>query len=251
MHLDLNISNKKDITKALNQQGFCWVNGRVLEKITHLTSLDFAEFTQFWENLVEDKFLKDLGRYRYRRHSSYIVDGGQTKLVSHRAHWQSVDYNALHGGIHRMFEPIDAHLNESKKWLQLISGIASLFSDQLIPDSKDMGSSNKWFTEAHQFRINTFGGIGRPTPEGAHRDGVDYVALILVNRNLIRGGETRIFNIDGNEGLRFTLDKPWSMLLIDDRRIIHETTPIQDDGGPGYRDTLVLTYRAGEFQQSK
>jgi hypothetical protein len=26
--------------------------------------------------------------------------------------------------------------------------------------------------EAHQFRIDTAEGIGRPTPEGAHRDGV-------------------------------------------------------------------------------
>ena len=28
-----------------------------------------------------------------------------------------------------------------------------------------------WFVEAHQFRIDTLHGIGRPTPEGAHRDG--------------------------------------------------------------------------------
>ncbi|MFX8160728.1 2OG-Fe dioxygenase family protein, partial [Acinetobacter baumannii] len=30
-----------------------------------------------------------------------------------------------------------------------------------------------WFIEAHPFRIDTSDGIGRPTPEGAHRDGVD------------------------------------------------------------------------------
>jgi hypothetical protein len=32
--------------------------------------------------------------------------------------------------------------------------------------------------------------------------------------------------------------------------MIHESTPIQplDPGQPGYRDTLVLTFRAGGFQ---
>jgi hypothetical protein len=39
-----------------------------------------------------------------------------------------------------------------------------------------------WYLEAHQFRIDTQGGIGRPTPEGAHRDGVDLVAVFLVAR---------------------------------------------------------------------
>jgi hypothetical protein len=52
----------------------------------------------------------------------------------------------------------------------------------------------------------------------------------------------------GNEGLRFTLKEPWSMLLLDDRRIVHETTPIQGEEGVGHRDTLVLTYRSGGFQ---
>jgi hypothetical protein len=39
-------------------------------------------------------------------------------------------------------------------------------------------------------------------------------------------------------------------LLLDDTRVIHETTPIQplDPARPGWRDTLVITFRAGAFQ---
>ena len=44
-------------------------------------------------------------------------------------------------------------------------------------------------------------------------------------------------------GQRFTLAEPWSMLLLDDARMIHETTPIQPLGEYGHRDTLVLTFR--------
>jgi hypothetical protein len=102
--------------------------------------------------------------------------------------------------------------------------------------------------EAHQFRIDTASGIGRPTPEGAHRDGVDFVAVILVDRVSIKGGETRVFEANGPDGKRFTMLEPWTMLLLDDASVIHESTPIQPDGENGHRDTLVLTWRAGAFQ---
>ena len=91
-------------------------------------------------------------------------------------------------------------------------------------------------------------GLGRPTPEGAHRDGVDFVAVLLVARSGIKGGETRVFDANGPRGQRFTLDAPWSLLLLDDARMIHESTPIQPLGEYGHRDTLVLTYRAAGFQ---
>ena len=91
-------------------------------------------------------------------------------------------------------------------------------------------------------------GIGRPTPEGAHRDGVDLVVVMLVDRMGIKGGETRVFDADGPTGLRFTLRAPWSALILDDARVVHESTPIQPLEAHGHRDTLVLTYRASGFQ---
>jgi hypothetical protein len=119
-------------------------------------------------------------------------------------------------------------------------------SDALKPDS----AAQDWFTEVHQFRIDTAGGIGRPTPEGAHRDGVNLVAVFLVAREGIKGGETRVFEADGPSGQRFTLTEPWSVLLLDDERMIHETTPIQPAQSGSYRDTLVITLRRGGFQDA-
>ena len=49
-------------------------------------------------------------------------------------------------------------------------------------------------------------------------------------------------------GQRFTLDEPWSLLLLDDARVIHESTPILPLEPGGHRDTLVVTLRAGAFQ---
>jgi hypothetical protein len=240
MHFNASISSAQDATTALEQDGFCWVSPSLLSSITHISANELAQFTPYWDRLAQDHFLKDAGQYRLRRHSSYRVNKTDVEQVPHRAHWQSIDHNALHGGIERLFEPVESALSSMPAWARLMTSLARLFTPA---DHNPL-----WFTEAHQFRINTNGGMGRPTPEGAHRDGVDFVAIILMARHCIKGGETRVFNIAGNEGLRLTLTEPFSMLLLNDHRIIHETTAIQDSGGAGHRDTLVLTYRSGGFQ---
>jgi hypothetical protein len=140
----------------------------------------------------------------------------------------------------RWFEPIEGSVIQAPAWQQLLTALGSAL-DAIRPVSR-------WYIEAHQFRIDTAAGIGRPTPEGAHRDGVDYVAIMLVQRQHIRGGETRVFQADGPQGVRFTMMQPWSLLLLDDARVIHETTPIQSAGQSGIRDTLVLTFRQHGFQ---
>ena len=240
MQLNPPISTPLEVSQTLKSQGFCLLESSTLAQLTDLSMTELFGFGEYWNHLFEDQFLKDHGKYRLRRHSSYVVENRVSTLVPHRPHWQSLDFNALHGGIVRHFEPIDESLNLNPSWLKLIGEISKLFTA--------ISSTGPWFTEAHQFRITTAGGIGRPTPEGAHRDGVDFVAIILMARHCIKGGETRVFNIAGNEGLRLTLTEPFSMLLLNDHRIIHETTAIQDSGGAGHRDTLVLTYRSGGFQ---
>ena len=72
--------------------------------------------------------------------------------------------------------------------------------------------------------------------------------MFRVGRHAVKGGETRVFEADGPSGVRFTLAEPWSLLLLDDARMIHETTPIQPVAEGGYRDTLVVTCRRGNFQ---
>jgi hypothetical protein len=201
---------------------------------------DLRVLQPFWNDLPPDAHLKDGGRYRRRRHSCFVVDSAQVKPVPHRAHWQPVEYNALHGGMERWFEPLLPAMVQQPVWTQLLQWMGAV--------STALKGGTQWFVEAHQFRIDTTDGIGRPTPEGAHRDGVDLVAVFLVERNGIKGGETRVFDAEGPHGKRFTLTEPWSLLLLDDERMIHESTPIQPLAHQGYRDTLVITLRQGSFQ---
>jgi hypothetical protein len=230
------------LANALRVNGYAVASAETVAELGDLALSDLQNLTQFWEGLPRDPYLKDGGRYRFRRHASYEIKGEHLHLVPHRAHWQSVNYNALHGGIERWFEPVQTQLANNPTWQALLIGLAHVLNG--------LKPVTTWFVEAHQFRIDTADGIGRPTPEGAHRDGVDFVAVFLLNRVGIKGGETRIFDAQGSTGLRFTLAQPWSVLLMNDERMIHESTPIQPSGNYGYRDTLVLTFRSNGFQDA-
>jgi len=237
-----------DARARLLAQGFAVLTPTALARLIDHPLADLAALAPFWDDLPHDRYLRDLGRYRSRRHSCAVVhvDEPETRLaaVPHRPHWQSTTYNALHGGLERWFDPIDPRMTSAAAWRDLLTQLGRCFASVRAP------RGGRWFVEAHPFRIDTSEGVGRPTPEGAHRDGVDFVAVILVDRRAITGGETRVFEAAGPHGVRFALETPWSALLLDDTRVIHESTPIQPlaDGNRGHRDTLVLTYRAGGFQ---
>jgi hypothetical protein len=61
----------------------------------------------------------------------------------------------------------------------------------------------------------------------------------------------RAFDAESPHGVRFTMTEPWTLLFLDDTRVVHESTPIQPEtsDSPGYRVTLVVTLRQGGFQQ--
>lgn len=224
---------------TLDAQGFAVLDAASVGALTGVSVADLQALEPSWNDLPPDQYLKDGGRYRRRRHASFEVTTQQASAMPYRAHWQPLSYNALHGGMQRWFEPMSPNVVQQAAWQKLLCWLGRVASAAQ--------GDQTWFTEVHQFRIDTTDGIGRPTPEGAHRDGVNWVAVFLVGRQGIKGGETRVFDMDSPRGQRFTLSEPWSVLLLDDSRVIHETTPIQPEQEGGWRDTLVITLRSGAF----
>jgi len=106
-------------------------------------------------------------------------------------------------------------------------------------------SIRTWHIETHQFRIEASGDeIGHPTPEGMHRDGVDYVLVLLIQRHNVASGTTIIRTIDQHD-CSFTLADPFDAALVDDARVYHGVTPVEplDAASPAYRDVLVVTLK--------
>ncbi len=101
-----------------------------------------------------------------------------------------------------------------------------------------------WRVEAHQFRIEPRADEpGQPTPEGVHRDGVDWVLVLLVARRNIASGTTTVHAKDGAMLGSFTLAEPLDAALVDDARVAHGVTPVHaiDRAEPACRDVLVVT----------
>ena len=180
--------------------------------------------------------MADGGRYRLRRHAAFSAAPGRpADRAPHQAHFQGLEYNALNGGIERWFEPITPAIGDGPALRAVLEGARAVF-DALSPGAR-------WHIEIHQFRIEARPDEeGRPTPEGMHTDGVDYVIVMMVGRENVEGGVTGV-EIDGRVVSSFTLSDPAQAVLLNDRRVKHGVTPIHpiDPARPGHRDVLVIT----------
>jgi hypothetical protein len=230
-----------DLQAALERDGYAFEPGSAMRTrlATHGSTADWPQFAESWNRLDLDSYMADGGRYRRRRHAAYGVDAsGTIQRKPHQPHYQGIEYNPLHGGIARWFEPIDAEVGQGATMRTILSFCRSLFG-RLAP------ATTEWHVEVHQFRIEARQGEeGRPTPEGVHRDGVDYVLVLLVTRRNVVSGVTSIHALDGAELGHFTLTDPFDAALVDDRRVAHGVTAVVpiDPAEPAYRDVLVVTF---------
>ncbi len=232
-----------DLLGTLRREGFSFVPGADMRVLLeqHRPLLDWDRFAASWDTLGDDTYLASKGRRRKRRHAVFTAARtGPVQRGPHRPHYQALEHNPLQGDVERWFEPVSPEAATSDT-LQAILEFGRDFFNALAPGVP------AWQIELHQFRIEARGGEpGEPTPEGVHRDGVDYVLVLLVTRRNIAQGTTTIHAGDGCEIGHFTLATPLDAALVDDARVLHGVTAVVpvDATQPAYRDVLVLTFRA-------
>ena len=238
----------EQIADALARNGFAYVPASQMRPLLEKAGLEkaglrgWAGFAASWDDLGLDTYMADGGRYRKRRHAAFRVRGDAVERKPHQAHYQSRDYNALNGGIARWFEPVNEETGTSPALRAILQTCAALFD----PLSPAPDPSPLWHVEIHQFRIEARAGAeGRPTPEGMHQDGVDWVLVLLVSRENVAEGETRIAGPDKAPLGSFTLAEPMDAALVDDSRVFHGVTSVipVDASRPAHRDVLVVTFR--------
>jgi hypothetical protein len=232
----------RTIATGLTDQGFILLPAPELQARLDWSQRDWSDFASSWDRLGPDLYMADGGRYRRRRHATFEARGPVVSRKPHQPHFQSRDYNPLNGDVQRWFDPIEGQVAESPVLQAIYAAFTPLFSslDEREPDFR-------WHSEVHQFRIeSSLAEPGRPTPEGLHRDGVDWVFVMLIARRNVEEGTTILGNANGRELGRFTLRNPGDAVLLDDRRIKHGVTPIQalQSSPPAHRDALVVTWQA-------
>ena len=228
--------------QTVRAQGYCFVqSGAMRAALASAGGLgDWVEFRDSWDALAPDTYLAQTGRYRRRRHAVFAAsaDGGLVR-EPRQPHYQSRAYNPLQGDLERWFEPVTEAI-AGGECLTTILRYSVAFFGALAPDIA------RWRIEVHQFRIEAHpDSAGEPTPEGVHRDGVDYVLVLMIDRRNIASGTTTIHEGDGTLLGSFTLAEAFDAALVDDARVFHGVTPVTvlDPALPSHRDVLVVTLK--------
>jgi hypothetical protein len=237
------------IEAAIRDRGFAFSAAPVTRALLDPEGLAaWPRFAASWDDLGLDTYMADGGRYRKRRHAAFAVSGTAITRKPHQPHYQSRDYNPLNGGIARWFAPVLPAVADGPAMHAVLRACTVVF------DALAATVPPAWHVETHQFRIEArTGEAGQPTPEGMHRDGVDWVLVLLVGRVNIASGVTSICAAAGSaaggetagaELGRFTLTEPLDAAWVDDHRVLHGVTPVVplDPALPAHRDVLVVTF---------
>ncbi len=244
----INSLTQESILEQLEAQveraGFCFAPSKQVRELLQSNDVeaisDWDLFSDSWNDMPLDQYMADGGRYRRRRYATLSATEapGSIRLEAHQPHYQSLDYNRLNGGVAREFEPIAEAVMHSHTMTSVLSFCHQLFAD-LLP-------SPAWHIEVHQFRIEASNEMhGNPTPEGVHRDGVDFVLVMMVKRVNISSGTTTMHDLELRNLDSFTLTEPLDAAIVNDHRCMHGVTPVEqiDESQAAYRDVLVVTFR--------
>jgi len=237
------------LAQSIEASGYAFVRFREMRATLEACGpmSDWPAFAASWNDLEVDPYLAERGRYRRRRFAVFAVDATEgIARQPHQPHFQGQEYNQLFGGVERWFDPVVDEVAESATMRTILRWCNHLFSELAQAGDAGVRTGPPWHVEVHQFRIEARAdAAGHPTPEGVHRDGVDFVLVLLVSRDNIVSGTTTVFDRDGMPLGSFTLTDPCDAALVDDRRVAHGVTPVapSDLARPGRRDVLVVTFR--------
>ena len=160
------------LADSIESSGFVLIDAPVMRHLlgAEISQTEAAAFADSWNGLPLDESWPTVGAAR-RRHAVLAEAGGLTRQPN-QPHYQSLAHNPLNGGIARWFAPIPTDIGDGPdpaighQPAGLGVGSAARHARPLArggPPVPDRGPR---------------GQAGQPTPEGMHRDGVDFVLVI-------------------------------------------------------------------------
>ncbi len=228
------------LAEALQRDGFVHVPAGSLAYVSEQHPAQVHELQQSWDRLGPDDYLEG-PKFRRRRYAMYRGEAATGDLVCkpHGPHFQRYAFNPVFGDQERWFEPLESSTVHNPVLRELAGVALDVFAAAEPPRSA-------FHVEAHQFRIEPVGdGVGQPPPEGVHRDGRDWVAIFMIARANVAGGETLVCDAatDG-ELARVTLTDAFEALLVNDHTVKHGVSGVRNAGrrDVSHRDVLVVTF---------
>lgn len=205
---------------------------------------EWGEFTSFWDDLPPDTYVKPHhGTVRFRRLGRLLVSTGQdggtrAEILPHCHFHQSTSVNSVYGGQMRVFAPI-LQKTYDNEYFRAVLGRDLATVREIAPGDK------RWLITVHLIRTEAGAGMSSaPAPEGRHRDGHDLLLLHLIGRKSCAGGGSSVYR-DGDRQpvMERTLQHPMETIIVDDRAMEHEVSPITASGGPtAIRNMMIVDF---------
>jgi len=196
-----------------------------------------TQLVKSFDKLPADPYEKSKGHhFRFRKYSKILINNinKETIFLKNSFFYQNKKINRFSGGKKRIFKEIDR---------RNLKQFIDLFKAQF---GKIFVATNQLEIGFHQLRIKCSKDfVGYPVPEGWHKDGFDFVAIINFQSLNIGGGITRIKSNLNKEDSYSSFLKKGDYILVNDNKFFHYTDPINIVGKAkyGYRDTLVITIK--------
>jgi hypothetical protein len=198
----------------------------------HLGALG-REVRDSFDDLPVDDYLRGSFPFRRRRYSRARAEGGEVCWLAAGPFRQSAAHNAYAEGKARRFKELDDVVRGP-----LAGVVVPALLAHLPAGVYDVG--------VHQVRVLADDEhVGEPAPEGVHQDGFDYIGIVPVRRDNVRGGVTQLFDLDDRvRPVAEYVLTAGEVLLFNDRQLAHYTSPIAPHRpGLAVRDVFVLTFR--------
>lgn len=180
---------------------------------------------------------------RFRRYDRFLVDPHKRQLVifDHDSFFQDKKFDTLYGDIHRKFAPLTPTEASNRFLHHLI-----VENYESFPKSPSV-RQEPFEVSVHMIRIQATpgSGLGRPAPEGIHRDGYHFGSIHLMNRDNVIGAMNNIYDLGQNLIDQKGLHTPLDTIVFDDAAIFHAVTPFRqaDAAKLATRDMLILLYQ--------
>lgn len=183
-----------------------------------------------FDSLPKSNYLD--GAYRLRRFSHFSYIQNKLTLLPTKAFSQNADINEFQGNVAREYQDIEP------------SVVSSSGFDEMFSSFKKMANiADETPIEVHQMRILGKKDIAVETaPEGVHQDGFNFLAVFVIDRNNIAGGEICVHPAKEQAPIFKHAFDHGEFVVLNDKRFWHSAAALQavnDDAA--HMDVFVLT----------
>ncbi len=172
------------------------------------------------------------GGFRLRRYSHFRIDGEQPVRLPTKAFVQDGDINTFQGNVERTYPEIEDCVVDSAAFREMFRRF------------RDMtGLEENTPIEVHQMRILAGkDAVTEAAPEGVHQDGFRRLAVFVIERRNVTGGEIRVHTArEAQPFVSHTFDHG-EFVVLNDERFWHSAGPMEaSNDDDAYMDLFVLT----------